>query len=138
MNKKYVVFSLVMIAILLCSTFVSAGFFDFLKGNVGGEAIKTTNSAREIAANSCNADDLCETEALFANFITSNVLKSSGDLSLVADDGMITLESDDQSVKVVGTLTSDYFSVTTLTGEGNAYACLDDDGKLFRSENPCN
>lgn len=38
---------------------------------------------------------------------------------------------------ITGGVTTDKLHVSTLTGTGNAYACLDASGKLYRSNTPC-
>ena len=110
---------------------------------------------KPVIANSCDADSICEvakTVSTRAGSTSSLVLTS--DNKFVVVDGTIdignlriggksvstipgstsslVLTADNKFVVVDGTL-----SATSLYGTGNAYACLDGEGKLFRSTKPC-
>jgi hypothetical protein len=54
------------------------------------------------------------------------------DKGLTTTKGALSLTSANKAVNVDGTITS-----TSLKGSGNAYACIDANGKLFRSNKPC-
>ena len=102
--------------------------------NVGEAKAKPVS---QIKATSCDADSVCEANSLNTKYITTTAVKGDGDLTLTTDNGGLILNPDKKSVVVEGTLMADYFSVTTLAGDGIAYACIDDDGKIFRSLTPC-
>ena len=119
-----------------------------------------TDPSTIIAANSCDADDVCEvaktvstrkgsTSALILTSDAGHVIVDGplASESLVTGrisiDGKIistspgstsalVLASDVDSIIVEGRL-----SIPKLGGEGNAYACLDSHGLLFRSDKPC-
>ena len=129
-------------------------------GLLGCEPYQPNNSSAEIAANSCDADDICEvakTVSTRKGSTSALILKSDagqvvveGPLSSeslvsgrVSIDGKIISTTKDSTSALV--LTSDVNSViveggvtvTKLRGEGNAYACIDGNGGLFRSDTPC-
>ncbi|PKM36747.1 MAG: hypothetical protein CVV06_09420 [Gammaproteobacteria bacterium HGW-Gammaproteobacteria-10] len=118
------------------------------------------NPSAKIAANSCDADEVCEvakTVSTRKGSTSALILKSDAGQVLVQGPlvsesllaGIVTIDgkmistskdstsaliltSDANSVIVEGNLT-----VTKLSGEGNAYACIDSHGSLFRSNTPC-
>ena len=129
----------------------------FLIGLLGCEP---PNPATEIVANSCDADDVCEVaKTVSTRKGSTSALRLTSDAGPVIVDGPLSSESliagrvsidgkiisttagstsalvlasDVDSIIVEGRL-----SVPKLGGEGNAYACLDSNGLLFRSDTPC-
>ena len=119
-----------------------------------------TDPSAKIAANSCDADDICEiaktlstrkgsTSALILKSDAGHVIvdgplssKSlvTGSISIngkiistsPGSTSALVLASDVDAIIVEGRL-----SIPKLGGEGNAYACLDKYGLLFRSDKPC-
>ncbi|WP_305909775.1 hypothetical protein Q9L42_003695 [Methylomarinum sp. Ch1-1] len=135
-------------------------YFLFI-GLLGCEpAYEPTDPNAEIAANSCDADDVCEVaKTLSTRKGSTSALRLMSDAGPVIVDGplaseslvtgritidgkiistspgttsALVLASDVDSIIVEGRL-----SVPKLGGKGNAYACLDNNGLLFRSETPC-
>ncbi len=54
------------------------------------------------------------------------------------DVGSLTITPDSGSAKIEGSLTVvDNLTIHYLSGNGNAYACIDQNGKFFRSLQPC-
>ena len=114
----------------------------------------------KIAANSCDADDVCEVaKTVSTQKGSTSALRLMSDAGPVIVDGPLASESlttGRVSIdgKIISTtagstsalvLTSDVnavivegrLSIPKLGGEGNAYACLDNNGLLFRSDVPC-
>lgn len=127
------------------------------------EPVRRDTIPNVINAHSCNADDICEVNDLDAIHISGvkggvdsswfvgsllSVRNAEGSAELLADSitsrylnvsanifsGVIYA----QALKTVGPITSGgYLAVMEAVGEGNAYACFDEDGHLFRSDTPC-
>lgn len=114
----------------------------------------------KIAAHSCDADDVCEVaKTLSTQKGSTSALRLMSDAGPVIVDGPLASDSlvtGRVSIdgKIISTtagsmsalvLTSDVnavivegrLSIPKLSGEGNAYACLDNHGLLFRSDVPC-
>jgi len=119
------------------------------KVSTTGEAIKFRNDKVSlINANSCNADDRCETNTLFSNSITSKILKANGSLWIGTNEGKITLEPDTSFVEIIGglvvdekarinSLNLDNMNNTNVILYPVAYVCVDANGDLFRKTSPC-
>jgi len=76
--------------------------------------------------------------AFSSDWITAKTIKGNGDLILTTgNNGALILSPEKKSVIVQGTLTTDSFSVTNLKGTGNAYACIDSNGKIYRTLTAC-
>jgi len=70
---------------------------------------------------------------------TSSTIKGEGDLILTTvGNGALILNPTGRVVDVRGTLVTNAFSVTSLRGNGTAYACVDNTGKIVRSYTACN
>jgi len=114
MKKTYLILSFIIIGILLSSTVISLSAYDNIMTGVYGKVKKFIN------ANSCNKDDICEIN--FAS-ISNGLNVDEGDATF---EGKLIALNDVELPQLAG------------NGNGNAYACLDSQGKLFRSETPCN
>ena len=114
----------------------------------------------KIAANSCDADDVCEVaKTISTRKGSSSALRLMSDAGPVNVEGPLAAESliaGRVSIdgKIISTtagstsalvLASDVgfvivegdLSIPKLRGKGNAYACLGTNGNLFRSDVPC-
>lgn len=108
----------------------------------------------EIVAHSCNADAVCEVNDLQINgetYFNDHVHVNQGKLfvnaNLVVDS--LSFFNDESVFEDHASFNGKIFSngnlilegsdlyLTDLVGLGNAYACLNSQGKLFRSETPC-
>lgn len=76
-----------------------------------------SGSSGGVKANSCDADSVCE---------VAKTISSKGTSDLI-----LTSAANDVIVKDVN------FLITNLSGSGNAYACIDSNGQIFRSQTPC-
>ena|SRR3989338_444986 len=147
-NKNYLLIfgALVLIGMIV---FVSAGWFS-------GDA---TRAKASINANSCNADGICEmkvamvsgevnTPKIDVNEVNVNVMANERNI-LSARDGLVVtgtnVDADNPDKFIVHSPAifnspTNFNSVvyfTNLKGTGNAYACLNQDGILYRSIKPC-
>ena len=127
---------------------------------LGCESPQPTDPSTKIAANSCDADDVCEVaKTVSTRKGSTSALRLMSDAGPVIVDGPLASESlvsGRVSIdgKIISTtkgstsalvLTSDVESVivegnlaaTKLSGEGNAYVCVNSHGGFFRSEMPC-
>ena len=119
-----------------------------------GEVSRFVN-ARQINANSCDADSICEVAKTVSTKIGStSALILTSDVKEVIVDGSLAAGSVFINGKTVSTnpkstsaliLTSDVKEVivdgslaaTKLVGTGNAYICVDSEGYLYRSLTAC-
>ncbi|MDP3640263.1 MAG: hypothetical protein Q8R53_03625, partial [Nanoarchaeota archaeon] len=154
MKKKMIFLVAGVLVILLLVVSCTSGPSE---GGLAGKAVTT-----EFKANSCDADGVCEVAKTVSTKVgsTSNLILMSdtkvvnvqGNLGV---DGSLSAGSVRLSGKTVSTtagstsallLTSDAkivviegsLSANSLAGTGNAYACVDSAGKLFRKISPCN
>lgn len=79
-----------------------------------------------IDANSCSADSNCE---------INNVVANKGSFESILGVGQFFKV---ENVNGTAEARFDNIEFNNLHGSGNAYACLDSQGKLFRSQTPCN
>jgi len=69
------------------------------------------------------------------DLILENIEANKGDFESTLTVGQfVTIENPDEDAW----LRADNLKINTLSGTGNAYACLDADGNLYRSETACN
>ncbi len=121
--------------------------------SITGNAIVGSSN---IKANSCDSDSICEVAKTISTNrgSTSNLILTSDTKGVIVDGVLsvnggvfidrktisttkgstsaLVLTSDVKGVIVDGSL-----SANSLAGTGNAYACVNSVGKLFRSVNPC-
>jgi hypothetical protein len=86
-----------------------------------------------LAANSCDADDTCEinTADIHSAYIDISKIKVAN-LGMGNAGGAHTLSIDGETAIFRRQTRFRY-----LNGDGNAYACLDSYGTLYRSSTPC-
>ena len=106
-RNEWVAVIAVVIVVAIIASFLTAK----LTGNVIG-------GSYTVSANSCDADSICE--------VAKTVSTQAGSTSA------LMLTSDVKKVIVDGSL-----SATKLAGTGNAYACVDSTGNLYRSLTAC-
>lgn len=95
-------------------------------GNQGGVMFKTTESGSLTIAPQSGATKLESILTLTgAGYQGGVVLKSN-------EVGSLTVTPQSGAAKIEG-----YLSITNLTGSGNAYACVDSGGRIYRSLTAC-
>ena len=90
-------------------------------------------AATAVIATACNGDSLCETTKVRSQLITTDILNTrdasvSRDLTVARN---VVINGNAKISGIGGIVIDD------LSGAGNAYACLNSRGKLFRSTTPC-
>lgn len=152
-TKEWAILIIIVIVVAVISSLLTAK----LTGNVTGNAI----FSRGVKANSCDADNTCEAKDVTTKSLEingepfQNAMKVEG--NVLIDDG--SLEASAVSTKTLEVLGTAYtlaakiqgdlfvddgtgnFEVgiksSGLAGTGNAYACVDSTGKLYRKTSPC-
>ena len=169
-TKEWAIVIVVMIVIAIAASLITSNLTGNVVGVRSGNNYKVytateidnlfaadtySNLSKNIKANSCDADGICEiaktistkagsTSALVLTSDTKEVIVqdslSTGSVlikgkSISTSPGStsaLTLTSDIKKVIVDGSLSS-----TNLVGTGNAYACIDSNGKIYRSLTAC-
>ena len=163
LNKKLVYLFAVLVAGLFvissCSQQEAVGVrarnLDLGEDNV---PVLPGDNERNIKANSCNNDEVCEINSIKMEYLsidgktistrrTSNLILNAGgdgNSDVVIGDLYLqgkTIGSTEGHALILkggsGIVIDGETSFDRLTGEGNAYVCLNNQGKLFRSNNPC-
>jgi len=143
-RNEWVAVIAVVIVVAIIASFLTAK----LTGNVIG-------GSYTVSANSCDADSICEVaKTVSTQAGSTSALMLTSDVKKVIVDGSLSAGSVFINGKTVSTnvgstsalmLTSDVkkvivdgsLSATKLAGTGNAYACVDSTGNLYRSLTAC-
>ena len=162
MNRLILGFFLGVASVILVASlfsFVSAGWL----GDKLGLSPPTTGS--QINAHACRADATCETQSLTAsNAISSpkisvdQLISSSSTNQIILNSSLYSywfavfngdlmvnspykIEANKASIAHLE-VTEDLVveqspTILVMNGNGNAYVCVDSDGKFYRSQSPC-
>ena len=116
MKKIFLVWGLVVLSLFIIACGPPLAKDD---NALAGQAVRG-----QVNANSCSKDDTCEVNNIVGNKADFKGSIHTGFLSVrnINDDARTLLNS---------------LSVTNLAGAGNAFACVDTNGQLFRSTVPC-
>lgn len=132
-NKQILMTILIALVVGILSSAITASI---VSRNV---LLGPTVPPKEIKANSCNADNTCETNNVIAEgaeivnlgvletLSTSNI-ESNLDLTIVSREGGIILNGYEDGVTI---------AMRNAANENFAFVCADDNGRLFMKSTPC-
>lgn len=107
-----------------------------------------------INANSCSGDEVCEVKKISSNMddvviLGSLLIEEDGGFALInpepngnliintAEYGKWINDTESGNVIFSSSLISPILTISKLSGSGNAYACINSTGGLYRSSTPC-
>lgn len=153
---------LIIVGLVLAASFLAGCSNENVAGEASTPVSRIINANACNADESCeansinvqhelNAQRIAVSNALSAGYVVvgtpSDNPAEEGDILVAGDiitDGTISTHGIDtigpvnaQRIAVSDMLRAGSFMSTSLAGEGNAYACIDAEGVIFRSSKPC-
>jgi len=148
-NNSWLIWLIAIIAVVALILAIIA----MANASVTGEAIKWNKpKANIINANSCKADSVCEAndvdayKLIAAKAVIPTIYGKGGNLDLFASDGSLSrLTISDYNVFISNSgLTIDKklyvgtgLTINAFNGTGPAYACINAEGGLYKSQTKC-